>query len=88
MNPLAGKVGVVPPFHVRSKAVLGLQKLSRVAGKLAMRGMALGLVTPAAAEVNPASRGLLTSAPEPANLIVMGLALAVLFLFRRFSKIS
>jgi hypothetical protein len=55
-------------------------------GKLAMRGLALGLVTPAAAQTN--SSGLLTSGPEPANLIVMGLALFVLFVFRRFRKIS
>jgi hypothetical protein len=59
-----------------------------VAGKLAMRGFALAMVTPAAAETSPSSKDMLTSGPEPANLIVMGLALAVLFLFRRFSKIS
>jgi hypothetical protein len=59
-----------------------------MAGKLAMRGFALAMVTPAAAGTGPSPKGLLTSGPEPANLIVMGLALAVLFLFRRFSKSS
>jgi hypothetical protein len=64
----------------------GFDRLWRVAGKLAMRALALGLVTPAAAQTN--ASGLLTSGPEPANLIVMGLALFVLFVFRRFRKTS
>lgn len=88
IGPPAGKPGAAPPFQTRFKSFSGFHKLFRVAGKLAMRALALGLATPAAAQPNPLPRGLLTSAPDSANLIVMGLALAVLFLFRRFSKIT
>lgn len=88
MDPPARKPGVAPSFQTRFKSISGFHKLFRVAGKLAMRALALGLATPAAAQSNPSPRVLLTSGPDSANLIVMALALAVLFLFRRFSKIT
>ena len=85
-EPSAGKPGVAPAPRNRFPLISGFDRFWRAAGKFAMRALALGLVTPAAAQTNP--RGLLTSGPEPANLIVMGLALFVLFVFRRFRKTS
>lgn len=86
IEPSARELGVAPASRTPLRAISGFGRLGRAAGKLAMRGLALGLVTPAAAQTN--SNGLLTSGPEPANLIVMGLALFVLFVFRRFRKTS
>jgi hypothetical protein len=46
------------------------------------------MVTPTAARADAPPNSLLTSGPEPVNLVVMGLALFVLFVFRRFRKTS
>ena len=88
IRPLAGEPGVAPASQIWFPFSSGFPKLLSSAGKLVVRCLVVGLATPAAAETSPSSQGLLTSGPEPANLIVMGLALAVLFLFRRFRKFS
>lgn len=87
IRPPARKPGAAPGFESSLQTISGVPTLLGGAGKLALRCMVVGLATPAAAETNQ-SQGLLTSGPEPANLVIMGVALAVLFLFRRFSRMN
>jgi hypothetical protein len=84
-RPPANKPGAVPVSQRELSSLAGFRRLRNVAGRLAARCLVVGMATPMAAE-SGASQGLLTSRPEPANLLIMGLALAVLFLFRRFSR--
>jgi hypothetical protein len=94
LSPPADRPGAAPVFAMlfrltgagRPGAAGNFPKLFVLAVKLAARCLAVGLATPAAA--SPAAGGLLTRGPEPVNLLVMGLALAVLFIFRRFRNLS
>jgi hypothetical protein len=81
----ARKPGVTPPSktHIPNMSGAGWFFCG-----LALMAVVAVLTTTAPVAMGTSSLTQLLRGPEPSNLIVMALALAVLFVFRRFSRTS